>query len=269
MSQADIEQSAEVTKWDPGLTETVMGLVRPILKGWHRTDVRGLDNMPQGGALVVSNHSGGMFAMDVPVFATGFYERFGFDRPVYTLSFDLVLSGPTATFFRKMGFIKANHDNAEQALRTGGVVVVFPGGDYDVYRPTTARNKIDFGGRTGYINAALNAGVPIVPMVGIGGQESQIYLTRGTEVAKLLRLDKLLRAKILPLSIGFPFGLSAVFPVNVPLPTKIVMEVLEPIDIVAEFGPDPDIDEVDDHVRRVMQRALDKLARERRLPVIG
>jgi len=269
VSQADIEQSAEVTKWDPGLTETVMGLVRPILKGWHRTDVRGLDNMPQGGALVVSNHSGGMFAMDVPVFATGFYERFGFDRPVYTLSFDLVLSGPTATFFRKMGFIKANHDNAEQALRTGGVVVVFPGGDYDVYRPTTARNKIDFGGRTGYINAALNAGVPIVPMVGIGGQESQIYLTRGTEVAKLLRLDKLLRAKILPLSIGFPFGLSAVFPVNVPLPTKIVMEVLEPIDIVAEFGPDPDIDEVDDHVRRVMQRALDKLARERRLPVIG
>ena len=106
-------------------------------------------------------------------------------------------------------------------------------------------------------------------MVGIGGQESQIYLSRGTEVAKLLRLDKLLRAKILPVSIGFPFGLSAVIPVNVPLPSKIVMQVLEPIDIAAEFGEDPDIDEVDAHVRRVMQRALDKLARERRLPVIG
>ena len=85
----------------------------------------------------------------------------------------------------------------------------------------------------------------------------------------MLRLDKLLRAKILPVSFGFPFGLSAVLPVNVPLPTKIVMQVLEPIDIVAEFGEDPDIDEVDAHVRRVMQRALDKLARERRLPVIG
>ena len=84
VSQADIDGSAEITKWDPRLTETVMGLVRPFLKGWHRTDVRGLDNMPQGGALVVSNHSGGMFAMDVPVFATGFYEHFGFDRPVYT-----------------------------------------------------------------------------------------------------------------------------------------------------------------------------------------
>ena len=218
---------------------------------------------------MVSNHSGGLFPMDVPVFATGFYEHFGYERPVYTLSFDLLLTGPTATFFRKTGFIKANHENADEALRSGGVVVVFPGGDYDVYRPTNARNKIDFGGRTGYIKAARNAGVPIVPMVGIGGQESQIYLSRGTEVAKLLRLDKLLRAKILPVSIGFPFGLSAVIPVNVPLPSKIVMQVLEPIDIAAEFGEDPDIDEVDAHVRRVMQRALDKLARERRLPVIG
>ena len=132
-----------------------------------------------------------------------------------------------------------------------------------------ARNKIDFGGRTGYIRAALNAGVPIVPSVSIGGQESQIYLTRGTALAKALRLDKLVRAKILPVSIGFPFGLSAVLPVNVPLPTKIVTQVLPPIDIVAEFGEDPDIDEVDAHIRHVMQTALDELARERRLPVLG
>jgi hypothetical protein len=47
------------------------------------------------------------------------------------------------------------------------------------------------------------------------------------------------------------------------------MEVLPPIDIVAEFGENPDIDEVDAHVRHVMQQALDKLAKERRLPVLG
>jgi 1-acyl-sn-glycerol-3-phosphate acyltransferase len=138
-----------------------------------------------------------------------------------------------------------------------------------VYRPTLSENVIDFDGRTGYVKAALNAGVPIVPAVSIGGQESQLYLTRGTGLAKLLRLDKLMRAKILPISIGFPFGLSAVLPVNVPLPTKIVMQVLEPVDVAAEFGEDPDIDTVDTHVRRVMQKALDGLAKERRLPVIG
>lgn len=261
--------NTDVAKWDPGFTERVIGLLRPLIKGYHRAEVRGLDSFPAGGALVVGNHSGGLFAMDMPVFATGFYDHFGYQRPVFTLSFDLIFTGPTADFFRRIGFIRANHENAEEALRSGGVVMVFPGGDYDVYRPTMSRNKIDFDGRTGYVRAALNAGVPIVPAVGIGGQESQIYLTRGTWLAKTLRLDKLLRAKILPIGFGFPFGLSAVVPVNAPLPTKIVMQVLEPIDITAEFGEDPDIDEVDTHVRLVMQRALDKLAEERRLPVIG
>jgi 1-acyl-sn-glycerol-3-phosphate acyltransferase len=207
--------------------------------------------------------------MDVPVFATDFYEKYGYDRPIYTLSFDLIFVGPTGDLFKKAGFIPANHDNVDEALRTGGVVIVFPGGDYDVYRPTMSRNTIDFGGRTGYVRAAINAGVPIVPSVSIGGQESQLYLTRGTEVAKLLRLDKLFRAKILPISFGFPFGLSAVLPVNLPLPTKIVTQVLEPIDIAAQFGEDPDIDEVDAHVRHVMQVALDELAKERRIPVLG
>ena len=60
-----------------------------------------------------------------------------------------------------------------------------------------------------------------------------------------------------------------IFPPNVPLPAKIVTRVLEPIDIAAQFGEDPDIDEVDIHVRAVMQEALDELARERRFPVLG
>jgi 1-acyl-sn-glycerol-3-phosphate acyltransferase len=269
VAATDIDTS-EITKWDPGLTEKVMGLLRPLIKGYHRSEVRGLENFPSGGALVVSNHSGGLFALDVPVFATGFYEKFGYDRPVYTLSHDMLMTGPTAAFFKKAGFIRANHENADEALRSGGVVVVFPGGDYDVYRPSLSANKIDFAGRRGYVKAAINAGVPIVPMVGIGGQETQFYLSRGTGVAKALRpIARLARTKIVPLSIGFPFGLSAVLPLNLPLPSKIVMTALPPVDIAAEFGEDPDIDEVDAHVRRVMQRALDELAAERRFPVIG
>jgi len=262
-------KGAESAKWDPTLVERTMSVLKPFLKLYHRSEVRGLDRFPKGGALVVSNHSGGLFPMDVPVFALGFYEQFGYDRPVFTLSHDLVLTGPTADFFIRNGFIRANHENADEALRSGGVVVVFPGGDYDVYRPTFGENKIDFDGRTGYVKAAINAGVPIVPVVGIGGQESQIYLSRGTGLAKLLRLDKLLRAKILPISIGFPFGLSAVLPINIPLPTKIVMQVLDPVDITKQFGEEPDISAVDAHVRGVMQEALDELAAQRRLPVIG
>jgi 1-acyl-sn-glycerol-3-phosphate acyltransferase len=268
LNAVDIEPS-ETSKWDPGLTERVIGWLRPLIKGYHRAEVRGLDSFPAGGALVVSNHSGGLFPMDVPVFATGFYEKFGYDRPVYTLSHDMLFNGPQGDILIRTGFIRANHENADEALRSGGVVVVFPGGDYDVYRPTLAENTIDFDGRTGYVRAAITAGVPIVPVVAIGGQESQLYLSRGMGLAKALRLDKLMRVKILPISVGFPFGLSAVLPVNLPLPTKIVMQVLDPIDVTAQFGEQPDIDAVDAHVRRVMQKALDRLAKERRLPVIG
>ncbi len=264
----DLGTSA-VSKWDPALTERAIGLIRPVVKGWHRAEVRGLDEFPEGGALVVANHSGGVFAMDVPVFATDFYATFGYGRPVYTLSHDLLFASPAGDLLRRTGFIPASHHNADEALRSGGVVVVFPGGDYDAYRPTPSANKIDFGGRTGYVRAALNAGVPIVPSVSIGGQENQLFLSRGEWLAKATRIDKLMRAKILPISFGFPFGLSMLLPVNLPLPTKIVTHVLPPIDVVAEFGEDPDVVEVDAHVRKVMQQALDTLAAERRLPVIG
>jgi 1-acyl-sn-glycerol-3-phosphate acyltransferase len=133
-------------------------------------------------------------------------------------------------------------------------------------------NVVDFDGRKGYVRTAIEAGVPIVPTVSIGGQENQLYLTRGTELAKRLGpLTRALRIKILPISIGFPFGLSVagILPPNFPLPTKIVTQVLEPIDIVAQFGENPDIADVDAHVRDVMQCALDRLGRERRLPILG
>src|ERR1051325_10782857 len=116
MSSTDSIPS-EISKWDPGFTAQVMAVLRPILKAYHRVEVRGLDDFPPGGALVVSNHSGGLFAMDVPVFASGFYEHFGYNRPVYTLSHDVIFTGPTGDFFRRTGFIRANHENADEALR--------------------------------------------------------------------------------------------------------------------------------------------------------
>ena len=164
--------------------------------------------------------------------------------------------------------IRASSENTANALRSGGVVLVFPGGIYDAYRPTLAENVVDFNGRTGYVRSAIDAGVPIVPAVSIGGQESQLFLTRGTWLAKRLGLSRF-RSDILPLTLGFPFGLSVIMPPNLPLPTKIVTEVLEPIDVVARFGNEPRVADVDAHVRSVMQTALDRLARKRRLPVLG
>jgi 1-acyl-sn-glycerol-3-phosphate acyltransferase len=114
----------------------------------------------------------------------------------------------------------------------------------------------------------MQAGVPIVPAVSIGGQETQLFLTRGNRLAKLLGLKRF-RIEILPVTVGFPFGLTGFFPANMPLPAKIVYQLLKPIDVAARFGEDPDVDEVDAYVRSVVQRALDRLGRERRFPVLG
>jgi len=261
--------SEDFVNWDPDRTAQLVNAAAALAKRWFRPDVRGLDSLPPtGGALVVSNHSGGMLTPDVLIFASAFYHACGYQRPLYTLGHDALFVGPLSDWLTRVGVIHASAKNAAAALRSGGIVLTFPGGVYDAYRPTLAQNVIDFNGRVGYVRTAIDAGVPIVPAVSIGGQESQLFLNRGTWLAKRLGLKRL-RSDILPLTVGFPFGLSVLLPVNIPLPTKIVTEVLKPVDIFARFGEDPDVDEVDAHIRSVMQTAIERLARQRRLPVLG
>lgn len=259
----------EMAKWDPTFTEILINAVTPVINRWFRPEVRGLETFPPaGGALVVSNHSGGVLTPDWNVLAPALYRKFGYDRPLYTVAHYGVFLTPFRAALGRLGVIHASRENAGEALRSGGVVLAFPGGDYDAFRPTLSQNVIDFGGRTGYVRTAIEAGVPIVPAVSIGGQESQLFVTRGSWLAKGLGLKRV-RMEILPITIGLPFGLTVLFPANFPLPTKIVYQVLEPIDIAARFGEDPDVDEVDAHVRSVMQAALKKLGHERRFPVLG
>ena len=264
---AEIDGS-EIAGWSLSFTRLLAGILRPILKWYFRSEVRGLENFPPGKALVVANHSGGFFALDIQIFGVHFYERFGYGRPMYTLSHNLIFTRINSWFLARTGFIRATHDNALQALRNGAVVVTFPGGDYDAYRPTFRQNVIDFAGRTGYVRTAVDAGAPIVPAVSIGLQETQLFLARGTRLARWLGLKRLLRTDVFPIAFGFPFGLLGA-PLNLPLPSKVIIQMLEPIDIAAEFGNDPDVAAVDAYVRSVMQTALDGLARQRRWPILG
>lgn len=263
------DTDSEIAKWDPSVARRISNMIGPIVTRYFRAEVKDLAKVPAvGGALVVSNHSGGVLTPDVLIFAPAFYHAFGYDRPLHILAHYGVLMGPWGSALSQAGAIEATPDNAAAALRSDAVVLVFPGGDYDAFRPSESANVIDFEGRTGYVRTAVQAGVPIVPMVSIGGQETQWFLARGDGLARRLGLHRI-RFKALPLTFGLPFGLTTVLPANIPLPSKIVMRVLDPIDVTEQFGDDPDIDEVDDHVRTVMQRALDELARDRRFPVIG
>lgn len=265
----NVIESSELDNWDMAFTDLATKLVAPVIRRWFRSEVRGLHRIPEtGGALLVCNHSGGVLTPDVLVFAPEFYNHFAYDRPLYTLAHYGVFFTPLADWLGRVGVVHANRDNATTALNSGAVVLAFPGGDYDSFRPTFSQNVIDFDGRTGYVRVAVKTGVPIVPMVSIGGQEIQLFLTRGNWLAKRLGLKRI-RLEILPLTIGLPFGLTTFFPANLPLPSKIVTQVLEPVDVIARFGENPDVDEVDAHVRGLMQSALDRLGRERRFPVLG
>jgi 1-acyl-sn-glycerol-3-phosphate acyltransferase len=207
---------------------------------------------------------------DTIVFTLAFSAYFGAERCFYQLAHNLVLAMPGLRFLRKYGTVAASHENAERALKKKAALLVYPGGDWEVSRPSWQSAKIDFGGRKGFIRLALDAGVPIVPVVSIGGQETALFLTRGERLAKLLRLDRALRVKTLPLSLALPWGMNVGdFASHLPLPAKITIEVLEPIHLRERFGSDPDHDEIYEYVTGVMQEKLSELQSERRLPLIG
>ena len=158
---------------------------------YFRADVRGLDRIPTDGpGLLVGNHSGGNLPPDTFVFTLAFCSYFGVERPFYQLAHNLVVSMPGLGSLRKFGTVAANHDNAMLALKSGAALLVYPGGDYEVFRPSWKRHEVDFGGRKGYVKLAREAGVPIVPVAGIGGQEAALFLDRGQWLAKLLMVDK-------------------------------------------------------------------------------
>jgi 1-acyl-sn-glycerol-3-phosphate acyltransferase len=262
---------ADLDERDPDYIREQLPGLWMLASFYFRADVRGLHNIPaEGPVLLVGNHSGGNLTPDTSVFTLAFNTYFGVERRFFQLAHNLVLLMPGLSRLRKFGTVAASPENANKALDSGAALLVYPGGDYEVHRPSWESAKVDFGGRKGFIRLALEKDVPIVPVVSLGGQETALFLTRGERLAKLLRLDRMFRLKVLPISIAVPWGLNVGDMLgHWPLPAKISQRVLPPIHLRERFGNDPDLDEVYEHVTGTMQAALDALAEERLLPLIG
>jgi 1-acyl-sn-glycerol-3-phosphate acyltransferase len=256
---------ADLDQRDPDYIRDQLPRTWLLASLYFRADVQHLDRIPaQGPVLLVGNHSGGNVPPDTFVFTLAFCSYFGVERPFYQLAHNLVVSAPPLGWLRKFGTVAANHDNARLALESGAALLVYPGGDYEVFRPSWERHKVDFDGRMGYVKLAREAGVPIVPVASVGGQEAALFLSRGQWLAKLLMADKLLRLKSIPISLAFPWGLNiSDLAGHIPLPTKISIEVQHPIDV------DGDDQAVHDKVMASLQGGVDRLASRRRFPVIG
>jgi 1-acyl-sn-glycerol-3-phosphate acyltransferase len=256
---------------DPEYIAATLPALRTMSAAYFRGEVEGLENVPDGPVLMVGNHSGGTLIADTFVLAQAFYDHFGPERTFHQLAHDLVFAVPgLRAMVTRYGTIPASRKNMRRALDRDAALLVYPGGDHETYRPSWESAEIDFAGRTGFVELALELGTPIVPVVAIGGQETALFLGQGSGLARVLQLDRLARLKVLPAQIGPPFGLTMLdLPLRFPLPAKIKVRVLPPIDLAQELGADPSPEDGYALVTERMQATLTDLAEDRTLPVLG
>jgi 1-acyl-sn-glycerol-3-phosphate acyltransferase len=257
---------------DPSYIRDTLPALRLWSRFYFRADVRGLEHIPaEGPVLLVGNHSGGLVIADTFVFSQYFYDQFGADRRFHQLAHDLVFKTPGLRILaERYGTVPASPENMAKALDKEAALLVYPGGDHETFRPSWESGQIDFADRTGFVKLALEHEVPIVPVVSIGGQETALFLGQGRKIASALQLDRLARLKVFPAALGPPFGGGILdFPPRFPLPAKISIRVLKPIDLRERLGGSPDVDDGYKLVTSTMQRVLSRLDNERTLPVLG
>src|SRR4029078_9265455 len=97
-----------------------------------------------------------------------FSTYFGVERPFHQLAHNLVMSLPGLSFLRKYGTVAASQEHERPPPEAGAAVLVYPGGDYEVHRPSWERHRVDFKRRKGFIREALKHDTPIAPGVSIG-----------------------------------------------------------------------------------------------------
>ena len=248
--------------------ERFADLAGPILWKWCRPEVRGLDNIPEGGALYVGNHSGGFMTPDSWIFGVSLLRERGIQDVPYALAHQVVIEAPgTNQILTAMGVVAASPENAHRVFEAGSKVLVYPGGDIDAFRPSRDRDRIIFGSRRGYVRLALQENVPIIPVVAAGSHEGWWVLSDGRWLSRILQTHRFLRTDVLPITLSVPWGLTVGAPPYLPLPMRIIVEVLKPI-YFERSGPEAadDAEYVEACHHRVldaMQLALDRLALER------
>jgi 1-acyl-sn-glycerol-3-phosphate acyltransferase len=212
---------SDVDLW--GRSEQTRRLARrmfdPLYRHWFRAEWEGLEHIPRSGpALLVANHAGAL-PPDAPVIMHGIETEMG--RPVYGLADYMFRALPlVGTMWSRAGGVTAHPDNAHRLLHDEQqLVLVFPEGTKGPSKPYSERYRLRRFGRGGFVETAMRAGAPIVPIAVVGAEEAMPVLAQSDLVAKLLRLP------YAPLTVGW-------------LPAKFRLRVLSPI----RFDVEPDLD---------------------------
>jgi 1-acyl-sn-glycerol-3-phosphate acyltransferase len=244
--------------FDPEVAERLLlASLRPLAQKWFRIEARGVENLPaEGGALVVSNHSGTLPVDGLMTVLTIHDQTGRFLRP---LGADLVFRMPVvSSLARKGGATLACNEDAERMLAGGELVGVWPEGFKGIGKPFHDRYKLQRFGRGGFVAAALRTGVPIVPLSVVGAEEIFPLIGNVPALARLLGIPYVPITPLFPW-LG-PLGL-------IPLPSKWLMEFGEPIrtdEFDASAADDPMlVFNVTDQVRETIQQSLYALLAQR------
>jgi 1-acyl-sn-glycerol-3-phosphate acyltransferase len=256
-------RAGDVDGW--GRSERIRGLARrlydPIYTRWFRAEWEGLEHVPrEGGALLVANHAGAV-PSDAPVIMHGLETELG--RPVYGLADNLFRSLPViGTLWSRAGGVPAHPDNAFRLLHDEQqLVLVFPEGTKGTGKLVGERYRLRRFGRGGFVEIAMRAGVPVVPIAVVGNEEAMPILAKSKTLAHLMSVPYApLTANML--LFGPIAGLA------IPLPAKFRLRVLPPVhfDVAtnqARYNRSVVMDQ-SEAIRATIQDALYEMLRARR-----
>jgi 1-acyl-sn-glycerol-3-phosphate acyltransferase len=150
----------------------VRRLTAPVYERWFRAEIHGLEHVPRtGGALLVANHAGAV-PVDGALLMHGIEERTG--RAVYGMHHWVLREAPyLGTMLARNGGVVANPGNAQRLLADEGqLVLVFPEGAKGTSKPYSQRYRLQRFGRGGFIEVAMRAGVPVLPVAVTGTEET-------------------------------------------------------------------------------------------------
>src|SRR5512132_2164383 len=221
-----VEPERRITDW--GRSERVEGVFDATLyeffyRYWFRAEVEGIENVPAaGGALLVSNHSGAL-PPDAAMIAKSIREEHSRPRPLNITVEHFFKGYPGFSMLvSKIGCVPAHPANVHRLLYDEEqLVLVFPEGRKATEKLYKDRYRLRRFGRGGFVEAAMRAQAPIVPIAVIGAEEAAPVFA---QIKPLKRLTGLLYFPITP---TFPhFGLLGMLGY---LPAKLKLRFLRPV----------------------------------------
>jgi len=253
----------DVDGW--GRSERMRAVARrlydPIYRRWFRAEWEGLEHIPsEGGALLVGNH-GGAIPSDAPVVIHGIETELG--RPVYGMADNLFRLVPVVgTLWSRTGGVPAHPENAYRLLHDEQqLALIFPEGTKGTGKLARDRYQLRRFGRGGFVETAMRAGVPVVPLAIIGNEEAMPIVYKASRLARLMNLP------YFPVTANqFVFG--PVLGLVVPLPSKFRIRVLPPVFFDAAPNQErynrSQVMEYAERIRTQIQEAVYEMLRNRR-----